>query len=228
MKKVLLTAAALFAFGFANAQDATTTEEAKPFGFSKGNIFLEGQLSFNSNKETNSALGTTTDEVKSSEFTFTPKVGYFISDKFAVGVELGVMSGKETTTDFTVVPTDVTEQKMNGFGAGVFARYYFLELGQRFKTYTEFGMGFASSKTDVDGIETEKTNSFGAGLDLGMNYFITKRFAISFGLSNVLSFNSSKTKMPLGAESKSNEFNGDLNVFNNFFDTPTFGLVYKF
>lgn len=223
MKKVLLTAVAVFAFGFANAQ-----EEANTFGFAKGDIIVEGQLSFASNKETNSFAGADLDETKFSGISFTPKAGYFISDKLALGVELQVLSTKETTTDFTVTPNDVTEEKGAGFGAGVFARYYFLELGQRFKTYAEVGAGFGSIKNEVDNVETDQTSSFGIGADLGMNYFVTNRFAISFGLANVLSFNSAKTEYPGGGETQENSFNGNLNVFRNFFDTPTFGLTYKF
>ncbi len=223
MKKVLLTAVAVFAFGFANAQ-----EEAKTFGFAKGDIIVEGQLSFTSQKETNSFAGVDQDETKFSGFGFTPKAGYFIGDKLALGVQLEVISAKETTTDFTVTPNDVTEEKINGFGAGVFARYYFLELGQRFKTYAEVGAGFGSRKNEVDNVETEKATNLRIGADLGMNYFVTERFAISFGLANVLSFNSTKTETPAGSETTENSFNGNLNVFRNFFDTPTFGLTYKF
>lgn len=223
MKKVLLTAVAVFAFGFANAQ-----EEAKSFGFSKGNIIVEGQISFSSNKETNSFLGVKEDETKTNEISFSPKAGYFISDKLALGVELNVFSGKETTTDFTVVPNDVNEVKVNGFGAGVFARYYFLDLGQRFKTYAEAGLGFASAKNVTNSVETSKANGLGFGIDLGMNYFLTDKVAISFGLADVLSYNSSKTDFVGGGQTKENGFDGNLNVFSNFFDTPTFGLTYKF
>ncbi|KGO78568.1 membrane protein, partial [Flavobacterium cauense R2A-7] len=38
MKKIILSLAAVFAFGFANAQEEV--KEAKGFGFSKGNIMV--------------------------------------------------------------------------------------------------------------------------------------------------------------------------------------------
>ncbi|TWI09278.1 outer membrane protein, partial [Flavobacterium cauense R2A-7] len=114
------------------------------------------------------------------------------------------------------------------FGAGVFARYYFLDLGQRFKTYAEAGLGFGSQKWETNGTETRKDSNFGLGIDLGMNYFVTEKMAINFGLANVLGFNSGKSEFPGGGETKSSSVNGNFNVFNNFFDTPTFGLTYKF
>jgi outer membrane protein len=217
MKKVILSAAALFAFAFANAQETT---EAPAFGFTQGNILLEGNLQFSSTKEEDGG-----DETKLNVFTFTPKAGYFLTDKFAVGVEIGFGSSKEETTP---EGGETVEEKTNVFAAGVFGRYYFLDLGQRFKTYAEVGVGFGSSKDELDGEEVSKDTFFAAGLDLGINYFVTKNFAINFGLANVLSFNNTKTEFPGGGESKTNSFEGNINVFNNFFDTATFGLTYKF
>ena len=205
MKKIILTAAAVFAFSFANAQD----KDAKGFGFSEGNVFLEGNLAFGSTNDKN-------DEVKTSSFSFNPKVGYFISDKFAVGINLGIGSGKITETG----EDDIKSSNMN---VGAFGRYFFLDLGERFKTFTEFGFGITSNKTgDAD---FQKTNGFNVGAGLGMNYFVTPKMAISFGLSNVLSYQSSKSKAD--GDKGQTSFGANVNVFQNFFDTPTFGLLYK-
>ena len=211
MKKILFSVAAVMAFGYASAQ-----EEVKAFGFGKGDIFVEGSLNFNSTKDNNS-------DEKTNNFNFTPKAGYFVTDKIAVGVQLGVGSGKKEDA--------AGEVKTNSFSAGVFGRYYFLELGQRFKTYTELGVGYASvggkvSPTGLPSTDLDDTNEINFGLGLGMNYFITPQIAISFGLSDILSYKSYKTDAD-NAKSV-NEFNGNLNVFKNFFDTPTFGMLYKF
>lgn len=204
MKQIILTVAAVFAFGFANAQD-----KKEGFGFSEGNVFLEGNLSFGSTNDKN-------DEVKTSSFSFNPKVGYFINDKFAVGINLGIGSGKRTETGEDDVKT-------SNFNVGAFGRYYFLDLGERFKTYTEFGLGITSSKAGDE--DFQKTNGFGIGAGLGMNYFVTPKMAISFGLSNVLSYQSSKSKAD--GDNGQTSFGANVNVFQNFFDTPTFGLLYK-
>lgn len=202
MKKVLLSAVALVAFTFANAQ-----EESKGFGFAKGNVIVEGNLMFNSTNDKNT-------EEKTNEFEFNPKVGYFLTDKFAIGVELGIGSNKEETAG---TETD----KGSNFNAGVFGRYYFLDLGQRFKTYAEAGLGLTSGK---QGLADAKYSGFGAGAGLGINYFVSESFAINFGLTDILSYNSTKWD---GAENVS-EFNANVNVFNNFFTTAQFGLTYKF
>ena len=224
MKKIFLTAAAIFAFGFANAQEK---KESTGFGFTEGNVLIEGNLSFGSSTETDSFNSNDFEEVKESNMSFNPKVGYFFSDKFAFGVELNVLSGKTEETVFGN-PNVVTEEKQNGIGAGVFARYYFLNLGQRFKTYTEASLGFGSIKSELNGTETSNVSGLGLNFDLGINYFVTDNIAINFGLANVLGYNSTKVEFPNGGEVKSNELSGNFNIFRNFFETPTFGLTFKF
>lgn len=203
MKKIILTVAAVFAFGFANAQDA---KESTGFGFSEGDVFLEGNIGFNSTNDKNT-------ETKTNMFQFNPKAGYLVTDKFAVGIQLGIGSDKDEVAG---VETD----KNSNFNAGVFGRYYFLDLGQRFKTYAEVGVDFNSGKT---GLADAKYSGVGVNAGLGINYFVTEKIAINFGLTNTLSYDSNKYK---DGEAVT-EFNGNLNVFNNFFNTATFGLTYK-
>jgi len=205
MKKVLLSAVALLAFGFANAQE----EEAKTFGFAEGDIFVEGNLGFSSTNDKNT-------EVKTNSLTFNPKAGYFVSEKLAVGVELMTGSYKRE-----VAGND--DYKESNFGAGAFARYYFLDLGQRFKTYAEAGVGFNSGKEEYFPGDA-KYSGFGFGAGLGLQYFVTPKMAVNFALTDVLSYSSQKWD---GAENVS-EFNANVNVFNNFFTTAQFGLTYKF
>ncbi|VXC36373.1 conserved exported hypothetical protein [Flavobacterium sp. 9AF] len=202
MKKLLFAAAAVFAFSFANAQ-----EEGSTFGFAQGNVIVEGNLGFSSTNNKNT-------ETKESSFVFNPKAGYFLTDKFALGLELSVGSDKTK-----VAGTDT--DKNSNFGAGVFGRYYFLDLGARFKTYAEAGVGFNSGKK---GLADAKYSGVGAGAGLGINYFLTENFAINFALTDILSYSSNKND----GEKAVSEFNGNVNVFDNFFTTTTFGLTYKF
>jgi len=241
MKKVLLSAVAILSLTFANAQEEETTTTG--FGFAKGDIFVEGNLGFSSSKNTNSDnFAGNINETKMSSFNFNPKAGYFFTDKLAAGVEVMVGSSKNEMTDFTVIPNTVTETKGSSVGAGVFARYYFLELGQRFKTYTEVGVGFSSAKSETTDstspvlVNDVTMKGVNAGLDLGIQYFVTPKMAINFGLANVLAFNSTKAETTTHnlltpntvSESKTDEFSGNFNIFNNFFSAATFGLTYKF
>lgn len=212
MKKVLLSLAVLATGVAAQAQEQT-------FGFNQGDILLEGSIQSSSVKD---AVTINNVEATSKETTtlFNPKAGYFINDKFVLGVELGVGSTKLTEQ----LGNAQTEEKGNAFYAGVFGRYYFLDLGQRFKTYTELGLGMDNSKyTDELGTVT-KYSGFSTGLGLGINYFVTPKIAINFGLSDVLSFSTSKDKQ---TDATTSQFDANINVFNNFFSTATFGLTFK-
>jgi len=184
MKKVLLSALAVFAFTFANAQE----EGEKSFGFAQGDIFIEGNLGFYSTNDKNT-------EVKTNGVNFNPKAGYFISEKLAIGLELMVGSDKEE-----VAGTDTG--KSSNFGVGAFARYYFLDLGARFKTYAEAGLGMNSGKEEYFPGDA-KYSGFGFGAGLGMQYFVTEKMAINFGLSDILSYSTNKWD---GAKAES-EFN---------------------
>lgn len=204
MKKVILSAMAVFALSFANAQ------EGESFGFSEGNIIVEGNIGFGSTNDKNT-------ETKTSGFNFNPKAGYFISDDLAIGLELGFGSNKAE-----VAGTEVS--KSSSVGIGAFARYYFLDLGARFKTYGEFGVGYNTENFKTPG--DYKINTLGVGAGLGINYFVTDNIAINFGLTNILSYSSAKADVD-GAEAE-NEFNFGFGQFNNFFETATFGMTFKF
>ena len=205
MKKIILSLVAVFAFGIASAQDGD-------FGFKKGNLFLEGNLKLGSVTENTSGT-----EKKTNTFEFTPQAGYFLSDKFAVGLGIGVGSEK-------IKVAGNQTSKSNNFGFGFFGRYYFLELGQRFKVYGQgnVALDFSSLQTG-SGTDKAKATTFGVGAGLGINYFVTPKLAINFGLADVVSFNTTK---PKDGEA-SNEFKVNINEFNNFFGSnATFGLTY--
>jgi outer membrane protein len=201
MKKIILTVAAVFALSFANAQD----KKEGSFGFSEGDFYLGGKVKYNSTKN---SIGSAS--VTETATTLSPEAGYFLSDKFAVTAGLDIMN-----TDNGV------GGKTKEFGLKLGGRYYFLNMGERFKTYTNFGLGFGSN--DNGGNGADKTSNFNIGGGLGINYFVTSNLAIDFGLSDVLNYSTSKT-----GDAKENSLDLNANVFNNFFDTATFGLIYKF
>lgn len=205
MKKIILSLVAVFAFGALSAQDSE-------FGFKKGNLFAEGNLKIGSTTDNSS-----TTEIKNNTFEFTPQAGFFLTDKFALGGGLDISTTK-------IKENGSQTKKDTSFGFDVFGRYYFLELGQRFKVYGQGGVGldFGSTQTR-SGSDKAKYTEFGIGAGLGINYFVTPKLAINFGLSDVVSFTSKKPKNG----DANNEFNVNINEFNNFFGShTTFGLTY--
>jgi outer membrane protein W len=199
MKKIILAAIAVLAFSSANAQEV---KDIVGTGFSKGNKFVEGSFSYRSNDDTD-------------RWSVTPKMGYMLTNKWAVGGFL----------DFSGQKENVTNNKESKLGFGAFARYYFLSLGasKSFNAYGELGLGYTSA-TEKPNVGSKSTDSdFNANIDLGLNYFFTKHWAVTFELANVLGYNNSNPENP---DSK-NDLNVEINLFNNIFDQPQFGLLYK-
>lgn len=195
------------------------TANAQEFGFAKGNVIVEGNIGFNSENDKNA-------EEKSSSFGINPKAGYFVTDKIAVGLSLGFNTTKEE--DYAAGSESV--DKTNSFDIGVFGRYYFLELGKRFKTYAEVGLGYGTSRdeTEVGGTTTKgpKVNTLGINAGIGANYFLTEKIALNVGLANIINFESQKVDVS-GAKASTN-FGLAAGTVNNIFDVATLGLTFKF
>lgn len=209
MKSKFLTATALICtFLYSNAQEGVTnsddlnsdTNSSRGMTFNRGDKFVEGGLKI--------VNGSTEDA-----YAVRAKLGYFLNEKVAVG---GQASFGSTEDDATGIKTDV-------FGIGAFARYYFLELDDnRLKAYGEAGLGFGKNKTEGPGFD-DNNNSVTADINLGLNYFFTKKFAATFTLANILSYNSVS---PEDGDAV-NKFELNVNLFENIFAQPQFGILYK-
>ena len=210
MKKLVLSLAAVAAFGFtANAQE----KEKPTFGFQEGNFMIEGSFQISDKVDKNSTSG---NKDKTTKYKVNPKIGYFLSDKVAVGASLAFGKDEQEVFDDKIA---------TNLYAGLYARYYFLELGNRFKTFAEVGVGYDQKKVSVD---KEKMTGIHAGIDLGFNYFVTEKLAVAFTLGNVFSYGNHDYKKDGNKKKTVSETEANVNVFNNFFDNAKFGLVYKF
>lgn len=204
MKKIILSVAAVFAFGFANAQE-TTTEGGK--GFSKGDIFISGSVGFNSEK---------TGDFKQNEFNIVPRVGFFFTENIAAGLSLGYVSSK-----IDVGSADATN---SAFTAGVFGRYYFTPSND-FSVFAQLGFDYVTGDTefgyDTDGslFATDgEVSGFEIAVRPGISYFISNNFALEGSLG------------ALGYSSVDNGGPDNTNTFglNVDFTDVQLGVIYKF
>ena len=109
MKKIILTAIAVFAFSFANAQDV------KSFGFSKGDVYITGSLK--------SVTSTVNDF--NSYTSFAPAIGYFLTNNIALSAGYATASqGKVNETSFSIGAAYVFNAK-NQFSSNVSLGYGF-------------------------------------------------------------------------------------------------------
>ena len=155
MKKVLLSAVALLAFGFANAQE----EEKGNGGFSKGSMFVSGAVSIGSDK---------TGDDKSSGFEIEPRFGYFVSDNIAIGGKLGYRSDK---AEDAFLGDTQDEARLT---VGAFGRYYFTPASQ-FSLFGQLGLDYSSVDNKLNDV---KENEIGVNLGLGLSYFVSKNWAL--------------------------------------------------
>lgn len=199
MKKIILLLVTVFAFNFANAQESTMPKAA----FSKGDMWIEGGISL------------TTGDSNNDYFAITPKVGYFLDEKWAIGADINYAS-------VSYLPNSNNLDKSGSFGIGGFARYYFLSLGN-FKAYGEAGVGYNHTKLEYLNGTSDVNNGIKANIDLGINYFFTPKWAATFTLAEVLSYNNAS---PENGDSTS-DLVINVNLFNNIFAQPKFGLLYK-
>ncbi|WP_348798977.1 outer membrane beta-barrel protein [Flavobacterium adhaerens] len=199
MKKIIVALVTVFAMNFATAQESGMPKAT----FSAGDMWLEGGISL------------TTGDSDNDYFAINPKFGYFLDNKWAVGGDLNYSS-------VSYLPNNGGLDKSNSFGIGVFARYYFLSLGN-LKAYGEAGLGYNNTKLDYLDGSSDTSNGIKANIDLGLNYFFTPRWAATFTLAEILSYNNAS---PENGESTS-DLVINVNLFNNIFAQPKFGLLYK-
>lgn len=150
MKKLLLTAAAVFAFGFANAQEG---------GFAKGDIFVSGAFGISSEK---------TGDAKSSEFEIEPKIGFFVTENIAVGGKLGYKTNNAENAA-GIKTTDEAALTVGAFGR------YFITPASKFSLFGQLGVDYSSID---DKLDDEQEKEIGINLGLGLNYFVSKNFSI--------------------------------------------------
>ncbi len=152
MKKLILTAVAVFSLAFANAQDGE--------GFAKGDVFVSGSFGYNSQ---------TVGDSKITSFEIVPRVGYFVSEAISIGARLGY-----TTSKRDIPFTD--EVKTNIFNVGVFGRYYFTP-SSKFSIFGEAGFEYLNINSDI-GVTESKTDGFGINVGPGVSYFLSDHFAL--------------------------------------------------
>ena len=203
MKKIILTVAAICAFGFANAQDKKESSE----GFAKGDLYLSGTFNFSSEK---------TGDFKTDSFTVAPGLGYFISDNLAIEGSLGFTSGKDVVDLFN--DGDLYEVKNSGFGINAGVKYFWTPAS-KFSLSVGGNISYASVKSEVDGLGESTSKIIGVNIPVGLHYFVSDSFAITtswggFGYS-------SNDNGGDGAE-KTTGFELGLDM-----STVSFGLLYK-
>ncbi len=189
MKKIIFTVAALCAISFANAQDKTESSE----GFAKGDMYFSGTAAFSSEKE---------GDIKSDDLTLSPSVGYFLTEKIAL------VGGLDYTS------TKVDDAKTSGFGLNAGVKYFWTPAS-KFSLSIGGQLSYMTEKDDAD----IKVNTIGLNVPVGLNYFVSDRFAIT---SEWGGFGYTSAKADVDGAEAATGFGLGLDM-----STISFGLLYK-
>jgi outer membrane protein W len=200
MKKIILTVAAVFAFGFANAQD----KKESGSGYAKGDLFVTGAFTLGSTNDKNS-------EEKTNGFEIAPQVNYFVTENISLGARIGYATGKAETAGTTTADNST-------LGFGLAGRYYFTPASQ-FSLFAELGVDYSSLTNNMPGSDY-KFNEFGLALAPGLNYFVSNNFSIEAKVA-VLGFASGKSNVTGDKGESAFAFGGDWRAVS-------FGVNYKF
>lgn len=187
MKKLFLVAAAALLALNVNAQDKASK------GL-QGTWWAGGQVAFGKNE-------TGVSETKTN--TFVPIVGYFVAPDVTIGLGVGVLGSKTTTTG----SPSVTTAESSTFIVQPLVRKYW-GLGGKFYFFGQASLPMTFGK---DKITDDKTTSVGLDVAPGFDFIVSKWMTVetSFSLFNV----NSTTYKPNGGDSTSN-FNLNFNPFD--------------
>ena len=138
---------------------------------SQGSVSLGGGVSFGSYKR--QEVG---NDYKSSSFSFSPQVGYFVVDNFEVGLALNVSMDN-------VKPDEGTDYKNNYLGVGPFARYYVFTSNEKFAFFGDARFGFNAYKYKPETGSDSKGSAVAFSVSPGFVFFPTKNWGVELSLS---------------------------------------------
>lgn len=158
--------------------------------FSKGNKTIEGTFNYNKNSS-----GTSGE--------LSPSMGYFVTDRFALGVTAQISSNKS--------------------GGGIYGRCLLINKNKTVIYSQLTAQSMIESSEDSLG-ETVSTRMNNVNLGLGLNYFFTKKLALTTSISNLASY----TMYPVHGTVTQPVIAIGFNGITNPFTSPSFGILYKF
>jgi outer membrane protein len=141
--------------------------------FKKSDKILEGTASY------------VKTEGADASYSLAPTIGYFLTDKFAIGV------AGETAKDDAGVKTN---------SIGVFGRCYILNIGKNLKTYSQLTMSNVTMN--------DAGSAFGLNLGLGLNYFVSSKLALTLHVADLVDYTdmNSTSTFSLGWQGVTNPF----------------------
>ena len=202
---------------------------------SNAQVFVGGELGMGFSGGNTKYGNTTVDSPSTLSVRFSPKVGFYLNDNFAIGVE--VLVGTSVENDKAV--NNETKDTELEWGIAPFARLSVLEFG-KFSVWFEGAAGVlgTSSKSKTGNTTVDLPSTLSAGLSVAplLSYSLTERINLEMDL-NFLSLGigtTTRTTKVSGSDDikRNNTYFGvgvdSNNVFLDDLGAVTIGFIYKF
>ena len=193
----------------------------------QNSFYIGGQAGFNSTSTTRETGGISTTTSKQNNYSFSPEVGTFLTNQVQLGV--GFTFSGTRTEGLQTVGSITPSTDVNRYGGTVYSRYFFGEGNFRPFVGVNVSLLPGNSTTESGGPFSTTTESstldFGANINAGFGYGLTKRLAVvgSFGTFGY----QSSTSKEKGTNNKisTDSFGLNANTLGNLF---TVGVYYTF
>ena len=150
----------------------------------KNNWLLGGSASFSSLKSSSTA----SIQFNQTSFQVSPLVGYFVKDKFAVGLRPSLTYGSNSVANSNTI-----------IKVGPFIRYYFLKTDNIFNLFTESRYEYGSNTGKGQDIgQRLNTFSFSGGPVLYFNTSVGLELVIEYSTTKVIGFSGNNNEIRFG------------------------------
>jgi len=171
-KKILLIIIAFTFYTQANCQ------------ITQGNWLVGGNATFSRLQSSSTAAA----QFKQTSLAISPLIGYFLKDKFAVGIKPSLLYGSNNVANTNTI-----------ISVGPFVRYYFLNPENILNLFAEGSYAYGSITGKGQGIG-QRLNifSFSGGPVLYFNSSVGLEFIIAYSASKVIGFRGRNNEIKLG------------------------------
>ncbi len=145
----------------------------------KGNWLVSGSVSFSRMQSSSEAAL----QFKQTNFQISPTIGYFLEDKFALGLKPSLIYGSNNIANSNTV-----------FSIGPFARYYFLNPEKIFNLFFEGNYAYGT----ISGGQKLNTYGFNAGPVLYFNSSVGLEFIFGYSVTKVIGFKGNNSVIQAG------------------------------
>lgn len=189
-----------------------TGESTRTSLFQTGMWFVGGRVGFTTSSGQRG--DTVNTDVTGRTFSIAPRIGYYISDRFAIGANLSYdMRGNTRGTG-----ASKQEVSLGTFGVGAFLRYAnsvynYYDCCHTLGYYIDFGVDYSTGtiRRTAGGATRSNPNSvFGVGVSPGIIWFPTPRIGLEASMGQLIRF--SVTDIDLYADTDPNQGGGEVTV----------------